>query len=522
LRGGGVALREIAADGVPKLDFEHPRVKAAMKVTGIQANDLTGKCPGLKRLQQSPATPSSARSPGKAGGAKAEEKDGSQTARADALARTKDLWERKQVLLLREVEETADAMENEDVEAILSPTNFEHSTRVSEKEKERVERMREHFKAQLQRDAKRRLDRTSVQDAAMKKRDELENTLAERAGEKNEELEVEAEKRKLQHQKARERVVVGMKELAQRRKDISARLASQGEHVAAMLKDRFSGESEKQQEIQNRMAKIATQAMAQEQADLEKNAHRIEEAVQRSHEVETRLVQAREEQALKLQERRIKFSGKLGVVSAAQAQKEQEREKQFLEKAEKLQASKLALTTKAKEEADANKEARDKQLVRWTTNRQRIGGEKRREFKELRSKFSECQQKVEAGREQYMEEQAFAKTANRTVLEELVDANRARLARSLESSREQTLAKVERDRARTATAEEQKKQIERERMAVIKDSMEGRTKLEELRKLDPTAGQTHERRMNEILEHLGMDPWSPKQTVKEGEEGQQP
>lgn len=312
-----------------------------------------------------------------------------------------------------------------------------------------------------------------------------------------------------------------MKDLVDRRRDIMRTLAKQSDHVDHMMKDRFSGESEKQKEIQNRMAHIAEQILAQEHEDMEEKVRRIEESTRKHGEVHVRLQQARQEQAQKLSEQRTKFSGKLGEVDDTAAKREQEREQQFLERAAELEAAHARKAQRAKDAVQVSKENREKQLTRWTANQQKNTEGRKDMVKGLRSKIREGQQKSSTVREQYLDELVFSRSANRAVVQELVDANKARNARSQDSSREQTLAKVERDRARADTSSDFKRQIEIKRVAVIKECMDSRTKVEELHGLDPTNGETSAKRINEILTHLGLEPWSPPKKAKEEEEGQQ-
>lgn len=487
-----------------------------MKITGITEDDLRGK-------RSSRAMPLSARSPSGQPSARAEDKDGSQTARAEIAARTKELWEKKRSQLLHDLEQTADALEDEEVEAVLSPSKAGDIELASKAEelKERIEKMRRRQVAQLQRDAKRKLARSIAQEADQKKREELEVLLQDRAHQKNEKLTLNREKSAAQHAKAREKVVLGLKELVDKRRTIMKTLQKQGDHVSKMLEERFSGESEQQQEIQSRMAKIAEQTMTKEKTNYEKNLKRVEEYHVRQEEVQQRLMKQREDFGNRLTDRRKKFSGKLNEALDQQAQKEHLHEEQFLDKAAKLEAAKAAQDLRAKEVMDKIAEQRDKQLTRYVANVEKNRIERRTELKKWRSKTKEGQQKAVACREHYHEELVFSKSANRFMLQELVDANKVRLARAQDSSREQTLAKVERDRARTDAADELKRRIDSRRIDLIKESMDSRAKVEELNGLDPSAGETNTRRINEILTQLGLEPWSPPKKAKEEEDGQQ-
>merc|ERR1740123_1576648 len=143
----------MGADNVPKLDFTHARVIAAMKVTGIQESDLVGSPPPLRVAATARLAISD-----KAG----DDKSGANTARSDTLARSKDFWERKQRQLIREVEATADALDESDVENILSPTHIDgdklHESHMVQKSA--VDTMRDRNVSQLQREAKREIERT--------------------------------------------------------------------------------------------------------------------------------------------------------------------------------------------------------------------------------------------------------------------------------------------------------------------------------------------------------------------------
>mmetsp|Transcript_47494 Transcript_47494/g.119691 ORF Transcript_47494/g.119691 Transcript_47494/m.119691 type:complete len:519 (-) Transcript_47494:87-1643(-) len=509
------------ANGVLKLDFKHPRVIAAMKITGIQQSDFSNK-PLLPKVLRSGALSARLALTDK-GGDKEKEKSGASTARGDALARTEEFWERKQRQLLKDLEETAEAMTDADVDAILTSDIADLGELQEEfnKQKAIVDRMRDRLGAQLRRDGDRALARSTAQDAAAKERDALAKLLEERFKEKRDALAAAADKRNAEHAKARERVKAGWKQAREARDAITQRLATQDERVTKMLEERNSGENSKTQELKSRMARIAEQRMAHEQMTFEDKVRRVEETLRREEEVSERLVRAREEAQAKLEEKQSKFSGRLNQVLEKQQQQDRAREKAFLQNSKKMDAARALVTENTKAVLQASKDVRNKRLNTWTTNREKIGKETRERRLGIKDKVETMVAKAEENREKHYDDMVFSKAATRGLLEDVVEQNKVRIDRSDECARQQTLTKVERDMLRIETAHQQKQLLESHRVRVIKESLEGRTKVDELQRLDPAAGPTSAKRVNEILRSLGMPPLQLAAPSKEGEEGQQ-
>mmetsp|Transcript_61098 Transcript_61098/g.157551 ORF Transcript_61098/g.157551 Transcript_61098/m.157551 type:complete len:498 (-) Transcript_61098:44-1537(-) len=490
------------ADGT--INFDHPRTLAAMKVTGITEADIVTKSkePGL---DQTPPR-------------------GGQTPRvnSEGLARRNEVWEQKRQHLLKELEEIAETLEEREVESLLSPRPA-HAVDVQDwfdRQKSQVDRMRGRLRTQLQKDAQREIQKQQAQDIAMRDRDAVQRRLQEQAAEKKAFLQEQAEKRATQQAKVLERLKASAKAEKERRDGITSRLSSDMDRVTKLVEGRRGDLANKAQGVHSRTAEISDRKAQHEQSLLEEKLRRVDEAVQKDQMVEERLQQSHHETLQKFEERRGKFSNKMYKVQETLAQQELEREKQFRDSLEKLENCRKTALEETQKVVDSTKEARDKRMNRWATTRQTQRTARREYLKELKTTMNQADQKSETVREKYLEETIYDKAANRGLFHEVVEQNKQRIARSDEYARAHTLAKIEREMARTQAIEAHKKTIMENRCSAIKESMLGRIRVEELKSANKDAGEASLKRVNNILRDLDMPPLSTA-PVNQGEEGQQ-
>lgn len=507
----GHNLQSRDATGVPKIDVENVRIKAALKVTGIEPSDVAvelqlEKSSAAKKLHQHAALHNI--------------RDSS---RGDAEARTQELILKKQSILVREVLATAETMTDEEAAAVLDASQFvsQETPAKLRKDKEQIEVMQQRSLEQVRRQAQILMNRVVAHGSAAKKREEIEQNLKDHYEEQRVLFEAALEKRNAQRQKVRERIKAGLKAQKENRDVTMASLQKQQERMVTTKKQQREIEAEKVKQQRNRMARIAQQTLENEDQNYQRNVQKVKESFQRRCEVEDRLSSAREDMSEKLNSHRQKFAGKLDKVRCQELSKADEQELKFLEKASKAERAKDVQIEKHKEIALKIHEANEKQKTKWLANRQKIGKDRFERRKTLQSSLEANSKRAENARAKHFQELIFQKSSIRYTIQDLVERNQKRNERSEMNARNQALSKVIQDMSRTDSFSNLKHQLDQQRTAVIKESMTHRLMIEELAKLDPSACQADARRMNEILPQLGLPPWIPASPSKEGEEGQQ-
>merc|ERR1712224_993430 len=101
----------------------------------------------------------------------------------------------------------------------------------------------------------------------------------------------------------------------------------------------------------------------------------------------------------------------------------------------------------------------------------------------LRSEISESHTKTLEIREKHFEETVYKKADMNRTMQELVKENKARIARSDECARDQTLTKIRHTKEKMDMFGAQQKQVENYRTNALRDEMIGRTQLNELKKV---------------------------------------
>lgn len=509
-----MAWKELdASSGMMKLDFSHPRVIAAMKLTGIQEADLTSSSPPLRQaLSARLAITDPA----------ADDKSGASTARADTLARSKDFWERRKGRLLQELEQTADALEESDVEEVLETADVEDEklNKSHDQEKNRVDMIQGRNMSQLQREARRATQAMSAQADGSQKKEEQEKRLKDVADEKRAQMRLEADKRKEKLMKAQEKVKEEKKRTWQGQRDKLAKQKAKDEQVAQRFNDKEKAIAEKTQENTERRAQLSERQTEHEQKEFAAKVQQYKDSKTRHQDVEDRLVQKRLEKDQEIEERKIKFSEKIETAVQKQLDEDEKRKNTFLENSKKIEEARKKYVETEKEKLANIKMNRDKTMTRWTQNKQACQVARKERHFRIKNNVAESLSKASESREQYYEEMVIAKAGNRGMFLDVVEQNKARIDRSLEHAHRQTLSKIEKDAARRETNKLQNEQMQVIKGQVIQKFMLGRQRVEELRRIDPAKGETSKRRANEVLRFLDM-PEEYSRTAKEGEEGEQ-
>jgi len=501
---------------MPRLDFAHPQVVAAMKVTGIQEEDLTSPPPPLRLAQSARLQISDQAATG--GG----DKSGSNTARERALATSKELWERKQRQLLQTVEEIASHLDEANVEQILHPTQIDEEKMAEQYSKHQkvVETMRRRNEAQLQREAGREITSKAAKEEGANKMDALEKRMAEQAAETREAMKLEADKRKAKLAKAQETVKQVKKADWQKQKDSVVKQKEKGEAITKREEEKKVSHEQHRAEKAEKRDHFQDLVRQHEQATFERKVQRYESDQQKDKDLAERLQRQQQERREELQERQYKFAGKVQQAIEEQLQQEANRNNNFLERVTKVDKAREMAVANRNETVEAIKARREKELTKWGTNRLHIQQERKEKHVGRKKANAEGQEKAEANRDRYLEEQLLARSGNRGLLLDVVDQNRSRNQRAEEHAMNQALAKIERDALKKDTDKLQREQVQAYRGEVIKDFMHGRQRVEELRRIDPQKGESSKKRVNDMLREFNMAPLKEGKP-KEGEEGEQ-
>lgn len=486
---------DLDSEAVCNFDFSSPRTLAAMKVTGIKQSDLL-LSPSATQEKESPVS--------------------------EGLRRRQEVMETKRRQLIRELERTLEALDESDIHAILTPPAVDSTSLDSKlkKQREQVDKMRSRLRVELEKSVQRITEETQAHGAAKNQRDLAEKRQQEFNKEQEDELKAQRAKREAQMSKVQERLQQQAKEHRAKMKELSGKLDTSRERATQVVNDRQSGESEKSRELSGRFARIAERRIAHEQALEDEAIRRHTETTRREREVQERLAAKSQLMQDKVEERRGKVSGRGEKVQEAFLAQEKEREKTFKDSLEKMESARLQSQERINEITEKARAQREKEFNKFKTNRQTLVKEWRQKQSALRSEVESSHTKSVEIRSKFFEDTVYAKAANRGIFRDVVELNKAKLQRSEESSREQTIAKLQRNMARDEMLEEQRKQIIKSRTAVIKGSMADRMHLEHLKNVSKDTKEASVRRVNDMLRALDM-PELPKSTSKEGDEGQQ-
>lgn len=481
-------------DEIPKLDMESPRIIAAMKVTGIDVADLTEcKMPEL--------SPNSSR-------------------KEESLQRRADLMDRKRRQLIKELDDTAAALDESLVDAILSPSSIEASMAMDaqellEVEKQKIDGKREKVKDEIQKELEREMERKQAFENTQKSREEWRKRVKERRDGRAEEISKREDERNKRDAKMDDKLKSARKGEIDRRRDLQKKLVETEKRVAKVVDVRQQNYALEQEERRKKISDIAQRNLENRQADEDEKIRKLELSLQREREREERRQKAHEKNSTQAEQKRAKFSDKMTFVSERLQEEHQRREDNYKEHVDKLDSVRQAGKEHNLEVAQRARTAREKDLGKWQSNRERLRKDYRERMGAMRAEFSESHAKSIEVRERHLEENVYRKAEMKGYLVELVDQNKARIARSDACAREQTLAKIRHTQDKIESHLDQRRQILEYRTNALKDEMVGKTQLNDLKTIMRDAST---QRINQILKELDM-PLLPTEPAKEeGEE----
>merc|ERR1719305_473655 len=239
--------------------------------------------------------------------------------------------ERKRRQLIRELEDTAAALDETIVEAILSPTAADdliekdaHDTLNEEKRK--IDVRRERVNREIQKEVEREMERNKAHDSDKKGREDWRRRLKEKNDEKAEEL-------------------------ARRYDEIRRRTDKQEESLNKISKERRS-----------KIAEIVQKSMDIQKGVEDENIRKFEIMRQKQSEREERMQKAAEEA---LYQKRSKFADKMTVVSKKMQDKQDQRERTYEENLKRLEQARQAGKMLQEEVAERVRTAREKEMDKW-------------------------------------------------------------------------------------------------------------------------------------------------------------
>mmetsp|Transcript_79310 Transcript_79310/g.137514 ORF Transcript_79310/g.137514 Transcript_79310/m.137514 type:complete len:496 (-) Transcript_79310:114-1601(-) len=479
-----------------RLDLESPRITAAMKVLGIDEKDLQATKVPEEAAKDSP--------------------------RAEVMLRKQELMDRKRRQLIREIEMTADALDEDALEAILSPTSMESAEEVDLKElldleKKKIDSKRERVKLDLQKEISREMESKQLHEANQKSRDEWKKRLEEKQKGTKEEIMKRQDEKIKRDQKMDDKLKSVAKAEWQKRREMMKKLNETNERVSKQIADRKQMWADVQEERRKKMGEIAQKNLDFRMADEEEKLRKHERNAQREREREARLERLEEEAHQKKEDNRSKFSEKMQIVNDRLRQETQKKEKSFQENQEKWKVVHQQGATLREEASQKVRTARDKDFNKWQSNRNTQRRNYVERMKEMKQEVQAADQRSKETRANHLEESVYKKAEMRSYLAEVVEQNKARITRSDEYEREQMLAKIRATKNKIETHCETKKQIVNYRTNALRDEMQGRAQLQVLKSVVRDAST---KRINQILKEFDM-PLMSIEPAKEGEEGQQ-
>lgn len=471
-------------DVVSGLDFGSPRIIAAMKVTGIEASEI-----------MEPSTiednPNSARDD-------------------DASQRRMELMERKRRQLLRELDDAAAMLDETVVDAILAPSPSAASDArvLLASEKQKIDSKRERARSEMQKELQREIGRKKAYESSQRGREDLKKRTKEANDVKAEDVQKRWEEVERRHNKQEESLARTMKEDIAKRKETLKMLDESEKRVTKQADERRQACIKEAEERRKKMAEIAQKSLDIQQAleddILRKAAIAAEKQTQRQERLEKAAHEA-------LQSKRSKFADKMGQVSDTLKDQQMEREKTFKEHQERLERARQASRDHQADVSDRARTNREKEHEKWNSNRERAKKDNNDKVKKLRAELDDSHQKSIDVKEKWLEETVYKQLKTKGCMDEIVQQNKARIARSEECAREQTLAKIRHTKEKISSQEEQRNEAMKYRTAALRDEMVERTQLNEVKTVMRDAST---KRINQLLKEMGM-PILPTEGVKE-------
>jgi len=485
MNGRNRSMTEDSTMAMPKVDMDSPRIIAAMKVTGIEPSDIT----------------------------EFKEVDTLVAQNEESQARRVELMQRKRRQLLKELDDTAAALDESLVEAILSPSAVEAEMRLDahaslDVEKRKIDSKRERAKMDMLKELEKEMGTKTAFESTKKGKETWRQRLVEINKDKQEKLSARAETISVRGEKQGEALRKTRREDWNQKKDLMKKITDTNDRVTKQAEQRRLEWDATSEERSKKIAEIVQKSMDIQKGDEEDKLKKFQTTLTKQREREDRMMRVAEEA---LTTKRAKCAEKMDVVTEVLQGQQKERERVFMENSEKLERARKAGKDYQAEMSEKTRTAREKEMEKWLINREARRKETRERMTKIKSEITDSHTKSVEVREKYLEDTVYKQAQMKGLMEELVDQNKARISRSDDCAREQTLAKIRHTKDKIDTHVEQKRKVVKYRADALRDEMVGRNQLHDLKKVMQTAST---KRINELLKDLDM-PLLPVEPVKE-------
>jgi len=437
--------------------------------------------------------------------------------RGENQLRRFELMERKRRQLIRELEDTAAALDETIVEAILSPTAADdliekdaHDTLNEEKRK--IDVRRERVNREIQKEVEREMERNKAHDSDKKGREDWRRRLKEKNDEKAEELARRYDEIRRRTDKQEETLNKLSKEEWNKRKETMRKINETNERVTRQWEEKKQAWQNLSEERRRKIAEIVQKSMDIQKGVEDENIRKFEIMRQKQSEREERMQKAAEEA---LHQKRSKFADKMTVVSKKMQDKQDQRERTYEENLKRLEQARQAGKLHQEEVAERVRTAREKEMDKWQANRESRRKETQEKMKKLKAELSDSHAKSLEVQQRHLEETVYRKADLNRSFHDLVEQNKARIGRAEESAREQTLAKIRHTKDKRSTQLSAQMQVINYRNNAIREELIGRTHLNQLKL---TMQDASTKRVNQLLKEFEMPPLLSEAAKEEGEE----
>jgi len=437
-----------------------------MRVLGISDEDLS---------TVPPRSPSTARKPGG---------PPQPPASAAIQQRRAEIFERKRLDLLAELEATVDVLDEEAAQRILAPdplATAREAAKVAvgrsgraEEGETKLQALRDKTKSDVQRYVDQQTQKGQKMAEGESKREEAANRLAEMMKEQRLARE---EKMKQRQAKATKKDEIIQKVRQQQRegaRELMKKLQESFEKVQKHLKEKSEGLDKVREERHQKLEGVSTRRT---QAALAAQ----EEMVRLYLEKEQRTMQRLEEQREKTRHRAVaeegKYTEKLEALSLMIEKRQADKEATFRKTAEDLVRAQKVVEDRNEERSKAAREALEKRFLK----KDQVLTNKRKERFEKRKGILDKLAAREAlsPREKLLAEETRRRSEQRELMQEVVAQNQQRLDRANEFAREQMLARIQQNSARVDSLAEQRQQQQLQRAQLMKESLIERNNVHE-------------------------------------------
>lgn len=491
------------------VDLSSPRVQAAMRIMGATVQNLTPRAPpDLK-------------------------KEG-MTAAQQTLAKTRhEKNEIRRKRLLQEIDDTANALQEADVDALLSPNVVSPSAttapakefdkfltpsmkdlfeKMADKQKDDFEETKKRSRNEIQRMLVDKIGANERQENENKKLEEEKRILNEQRKEQKSNVVAAAQKRDGKHAKNAERLAEMQKQERIRMRESWTKKKETCDVAFEKAKQTRAGDESKRQENRERMERILESKNRFHEELHGKRTEAYERQIANEEILKDRRLEEKHAQMLQRQDEwGAKFAKKMNAVQMKQHEDEVKRETEFKERTEKLGDARARADELQKEKLERLAAEKNKRLTKLGTNQ---AANKELYKQDLKKWKTQLAKSYDGG----VQDDAKQKLMDtREMMNGMVNETKARIKRADEYARNQTIARVTSNAARVQALMEQKEYLQKQRMMAAKDALIEKSTM---KVTIETLKDPHPKKVNQLLKAMDM-PLLPTGEHKEGEEGQE-